>query len=513
MDNADPINTPQSSGHNLTRRAGLTLLSNLLEQGASLIVGFLVTPLIIRGLGTELYGAWTMIQRTAGYLALSDFRPMGTLKFTLAIRQHVEDTDEKQRQIGSALLVWLITLPILLIFGCFVIWATPSFIRTSSGYQYLVQITMTIMILGVVLGRLLSLPGNVLRGMNLGYKAMGLNTVTILVGGLGSIAAIRLGWSIVGVAVAGIFGMALTESVRFWVARQEIAWFRPSRPAKKDFLVFLALSGWFFLSALGALLLNSSDVIIVGVLLGPSAAAVYATTGMVLGFLMSIVTQMLTAGGPGISEICGRRDFLRLEKVRIELHILAFSLMTLVGVGIIIFNRSFLQLWVGKGYYAGNTVNILLVLIAFQSLLYKLDGVIVDCLLDFKSKAVSSLVGGGIIVVMGGWMTYQWGFWGVALAAWLTYMGLWLYFLSLIRKRTGIGFRKYIRDVFWPMTLFVILLCMVSILPLNLSPTNWLVFIGNVFSVALGVMIFLFLLMKKTHKALVLRRLRTLLDR
>jgi O-antigen/teichoic acid export membrane protein len=409
--------------------------------------------------------------------------------------------------------VWVITLPILVILGCIGIWAVPSLIHTNKIYQLLIQITMSLMILGVILERLLSLPGNVLRGMNLGYKAMGLNTISILVGGFGSIAVIKLGWSIVGLAVVGIIGMVLTESIRFFVARKEIVWFRPRRPKKNEFVNFLRLSGWLFLSALGALLLNSSDVLIVGVLLGPSSAAIYATTGMVLSFIMSIATQMLTSGSPGISDICGRKDFLRLDKVRTELHILAFSLMTLVGVGVTILNRYFLQLWVGKGYYAGNTVNFLLIMIASQSLLCRLDGLIVDSVLDFKSKAISSLLGGSIIVGLGGLMTYQWGFWGVALAAWLTYLGLWLYFLTLIRKRTGIGFGKYIHEIFWPMSLFAILMCGVSLLPLNPNPANWIMFILYGVITASGVMVLLFLLMKKNHKALIYKRLQALLIR
>lgn len=70
----------QSPEGSLTRRAGLTFVSSMLQQGARFLVGFVVTPIVIRGLGAELYGAWMMLQQTAGYLALSDLRPMGTLK-------------------------------------------------------------------------------------------------------------------------------------------------------------------------------------------------------------------------------------------------------------------------------------------------------------------------------------------------------------------------------------------------------------------------------------------------
>jgi hypothetical protein len=118
----------------LTRRAGLTFISQILQQGARFIVGFVVTPIVIRGLGAELYGAWTMIQQSVGYLSLTDLRPMGTLKFTLAVKQHLDDVAEKRRQIGSALVIWACSLPLFVILGGVAIWKLPISIHVSPEY-------------------------------------------------------------------------------------------------------------------------------------------------------------------------------------------------------------------------------------------------------------------------------------------------------------------------------------------------------------------------------------------
>ncbi len=126
--------TYRSSKVGLSERAGLTFISTFLLQAARFLVSFVVTPIVVRGLGTELYGAWRMMQQSVGYLSFTDLRSMGTLKFTLAVRQHVEDVEEKRRQIGSALKLWMITLPVFVACGIILIWQVSNFIKVRPQY-------------------------------------------------------------------------------------------------------------------------------------------------------------------------------------------------------------------------------------------------------------------------------------------------------------------------------------------------------------------------------------------
>ena len=409
---------------NLTHRASLTFLSSLLQQIARFIVGFIVTPIVIRGLGAELYGAWMMIQQTMGFLALSDMRPMGTLKFTLAVRQHINDVQEKRRQIGASILLWAGTLPVILAVGAGIVWASPFFIQTAAEYTREVQIAMALAVVVVALDRLLSLPGNVLRGMNLDYTAMGLNAATLLFGGIFTVVAIWGGWGLPGVAAASMIGIAVAGGVRFFIARHVIPWFGASRPTRKELLGFVRLSGWLFLAGLSGLLLHGSDLLLIGVILGPSAAAVYATTGAVLRLMIGPLGQILSSGGPGIAGLCGSGEWHRVNKVRTEMHVIAVGIMAVVGAGVLALNEPFLRLWVGDGFYGGHLTNVLLVLIAFEMVLFRVDSVIVDSMLEFRPKARAMLISGVFVVVAGGYMSSIWGLPGMAMGVFLGRLGL-----------------------------------------------------------------------------------------
>ncbi len=445
------INEPLTpiQGGTLTRHATLTFASSLLQQAARFIVGFAVTPIVVRGLGAELYGVWVMLQQTAGYLSLSDLRPMGTLKFTLAVRQHLDDVDEKRRQIGAALIIWAVTLPILLALGAIAVWAAPSFIRTGPQYIWPVRLTMGLLVLSIILDRGLSLPANVLRGVNLDYKAMGLNAATILLGGLLTVLAIWAGWGLPGVAGASVMGILLSSGVRYLVARRVVSWFGMARPLRHEVIDFARLSAWLFFSALGALLLMASDFLVVGWVLGPKAAAVYAITGAVLRMSIGPLEQLISSGVPGIADLCGRGEWDRVGKVRLEMHLAALAAITVVGVGVLTLNQSFLGLWVGEGFYGGRALNFLLVIIALETLMFRVDGVIVDTMLEFRAKTFISIACGAASLLLGVWLASVWGLPGMALGIFLARLGS-LAGLPFIIAKKGVPVIRYLKSMVRP---------------------------------------------------------------
>ncbi|MBN1982773.1 MAG: oligosaccharide flippase family protein, partial [Chitinivibrionales bacterium] len=291
--------------NSLTYKASLTFISQLLQQGTRLVTGFVITPILLRGLGAELYGVWTMIQQSIGYISLSDLRPMSTLRYTLAISQHKDDLEEKRRHIGAAFRIWFYTFPIFCVIGILAIWKLPFLIHVKPQYLKDVQIAIGILAFCAAMEKLFSLPSNVMRGMNLDYKYMGLSTITILLNAGIIIAAIQLGFGLPGIAAATFFGILFSGIIRLWVTRNTLSWFGMSKPKKDEFLRFARLTGWLTVSAIGGLLLTASDTLLIGYMLEPSKVAVYVITGMVLLILIGQMMQLLNSGGTGLAGICG----------------------------------------------------------------------------------------------------------------------------------------------------------------------------------------------------------------
>ena len=111
---APPTSAPASGpvaerGHSLTARASLTAVASLLDYAARLGVGFVVTPILVSGLGRSLFGVWEILgQLVGGYMSASDGRPTEALRLMISSHQATEDAAARRRWVGGALVVWLV---------------------------------------------------------------------------------------------------------------------------------------------------------------------------------------------------------------------------------------------------------------------------------------------------------------------------------------------------------------------------------------------------------------------
>src|ERR671918_76236 len=70
-----------------TQRASLTAVASLLDYGAKVVVGLVVVPILVSGLGRSLYGVWEMLNRLVGYMTGADGRPTEALRLVVASHQ------------------------------------------------------------------------------------------------------------------------------------------------------------------------------------------------------------------------------------------------------------------------------------------------------------------------------------------------------------------------------------------------------------------------------------------
>lgn len=452
---------PDKSEHSLTQKAILTFLSQLLVQGAGVIAGLVFTPLIIRGLGQEMYGAWGVIQKSTGFMGLSNLNAMTALKLNIGVRQHNMDYGEKRRLIGAGVLQWLLLLPIMLIACCVMVYFAPRFVKVAPEYISAVRWTLAIMAVSIPLGQLFSVPGAVLSGQNLEYKAMGLNATVVLIGGLLNVVGLLAGYGIVVLAITTLIGILGANTVRLNVARKNISWFGLEWPSKAELKRFTGLSVFASLSSFTVLLLTSADSILMGTLLGPSTVAVYMTTGALMRFTTNPLQQLLRSGNAGIGLLVGQKNWGKIESLRIEMQQIAFMGLTVIGSVTVLLNDSFLQLWVGKGYYGGTLLTLLIVLNTFIWQLVCLDAIPLDALLKIRPKVIVMFVWGIIGLTTAVLMVPIMGSAAFPLCLSLSNLGIYISQHYLIRRysglRTAIHVKALIRPLITTMILFAVI--------------------------------------------------------
>src|SRR3989475_12282343 len=93
---------------------------------------------------------------------------------------------------------------------------------------------------------------------------------------------------------------------------------------------------------------------------------------------------------PGLGGLLGQRQYERAQLVRRELMALTWLFTTAVGATILLWNHSFVGLWVGAQHYAGPDVDLLIVLIAVQTAFIRADAYIIDAALQSWIRVVIS---------------------------------------------------------------------------------------------------------------------------
>jgi hypothetical protein len=114
-----------------SQKASLNMVASILDYGARVVVGLLINPLLVSRLGDLAFGVYQTLARLIGWATPAGGRPSQALKWTIARHQHSVQFEEKRLQVGSAVAVWFIFLPVLALAGGLLRGSR----RSCSGFQ------------------------------------------------------------------------------------------------------------------------------------------------------------------------------------------------------------------------------------------------------------------------------------------------------------------------------------------------------------------------------------------
>jgi len=242
-------------------------------------------------------------------------------------------------------------------------------------------------------------------GENLGYKRMGLSATLVYVGGGFTWLALYLDTGIVGVAAAALATTLLTGILFLLIARIYTPWFGLARPSFEASRRFLGLSWWFLVWNLAMRVMKASDAVVLGVLDSVGLVTTYALTKYAPETVIMFVTIVVFGITPGLGGIIGSGNLQKAAKVRNEIMLVTWLIVTGLGPTVLLWNWAFIRLWVGAEYYAGTIPTLLMVIVVTQFVLIRNDASIIDLTLRLRRKVLMgalsimlSLTAAGVLV-------------------------------------------------------------------------------------------------------------------
>ncbi len=462
------------SDEGLTKKAYLNALTVMLDYAASVIVGLVMTPLMVAGLGNYLFGLWQVLNRLIGYITPASGRPGFALKATLANKQASTDFAQKRRFVGSTLVIWLLFLPLLVAVGGIVTWFVPYWVRAPVAYVWIVRVASGLLVANMVVDALSAVPQVTLQGENLGYRRMGMSVVLVFACGGFTWLALYFRTGIVGIAAAVCASTLTTALFYLWVVKNYIPWFGVDRPRREDTRQMLALSWWFMGWNLVTSLLLVSDVVVLGLLNSIESVTNYALTKYVPENLIGVIVIVVFGIMPGLGGIIGMGDYGKAIRLRGEINAFIWLVATALGTSILLWNPIFVALWVGAEHYVGAIPNLLIVAAAMQLVLIRSDGNVIDWTLRMSQKVLLGLLSvslsiGAASILVG----YGKGVIGLCLGIMAGRMIMSIGYPLLIGRFLGVSLLSQIKGALRPFLVTVFLFLAATRLGTLLSSSDW----------------------------------------
>lgn len=389
---------PEGGGRSLTSRASLNGVASGLDYGARALVELLVTPLLVSGLGAAAFGAWRVLWQWSSYVWGASGRSAQALQFAVAHKQWTAQDTEKRQLVGAAVLVWLLFLPLMLAAGLAGVWLAPALLDVPSDQVTPVRVAAAILAVDAMVMTLVTLPRSSLVGENLGYTRMGASAALVGVGGGLLVLSVRLDLGLPGLAGATLLTTLLTGAVFAVITRRRLTWFGIARPSRAMARWFLGLSLWFLGWKLVLELMIASDVLVLAVFAPLSVVAAFALSKWVADSMAQVLSILVQATIPGIGAYLGSGARDVAARLRGEVMSLVWVVGAGIGTTVLVWNGTFVGLWVGEHLYAGRTTTLLVVVLALQLALIRTDTFIIDVALRPRLKVVAGGVAAGVSI-------------------------------------------------------------------------------------------------------------------
>jgi O-antigen/teichoic acid export membrane protein len=398
------------------------LVSTYVVYGASVLAALVLTPVIVHALGKDAYGLWVFIGSITVFVQLLDLG-VGPSVVRFGAHARGAQTPEEISALASVgLVVYAIIGAATVVVGVVLAVVVPYLISIPNDLVDPARAATLLVVAGIAVRFPLGLFNNLLLGqqrydiVNLG-SLVGLVVYFVLViailpwyGGIVLLAAVTLVSTVVRLGLPLVW---LRRELPFLKLRRALV----SRLRVRELLTF----SWHnFLIHLASKVAYSSDVIVVGIVLGAKAAALYGISSRIFGLVLGLGTGATDLLYPAFAELEGADQLQRQRRLLLTGLRLGMALMLLLALPLILIPDQLIYGWIGPGWGPSSAVLALLgiVLVIHQPAQLLSQYLVARGYQQRLSVMLLYVVGANLVLsIVLAWTV---GIWGVAFATVVT---------------------------------------------------------------------------------------------
>lgn len=318
-------------------------------HASNVVIGFFLARYTLDVLGVSTYGGWLFINSIASYLNLL-YCGFGETVSRYVSKYHADGDQRRMNEVVSLIAYIFRALGgIALVFSC--IMAATAQWWGHWDAEILTQIRITWVILGLNVA--ISMAGTPYGGVLLGLRRFDLERGVIFALDLLRLVLflvfLRGDWGIVIIASI-FFVITIGENIAFvvlayrLVPKLEVKWKHVNRETYRECSSFSSMS---FVNSIAAQIINASDLVVIGFMLGEQATVIYNFGLRLAQFCRQPIDKIAHICLPTAGALHSEAD--RSKRMRFLLKTLSIVILLIDGlfIGAWYFGGDLLKLWVG----------------------------------------------------------------------------------------------------------------------------------------------------------------------
>jgi O-antigen/teichoic acid export membrane protein len=393
------------------------VVSNYLRFVINGLLGFVLTPLMVRMMGDGDYGLWVAVFSLTGYFGLFDQAIRPSLVRYVARDHALGDTNGLSRTLSSAFALYtgvgvIVLAATVIVAAQFTRWFQVD--PTQAGHaDQLVLLAGATIALGFPFGVF----GAALSGLQRYDLANGIGVAVSVARAFAFVWVLHAGGGIVGLAWVSLV-MSLVGHV--WSA--VVAWrlmpglrVGPSWVDRPHLKLIGAYSGVAFFGAIAQTLQFQTDALVITAFLGAASVTPFALAAGLVENVRTLVYAATWVLSPSASEFEALGEERRVQEMMIGGAKFAVLMSWPVLFGLLIFGGNFLETWVGPSYRRAAPLLTILAVPTFLSLPQSATSAILFGISRHKGVVVLAITSALLNLGLSIWWVRPYGLAGVAM--------------------------------------------------------------------------------------------------
>jgi O-antigen/teichoic acid export membrane protein len=328
----------------------LNAATSVLRMAVTMVVGVLLMAVLVRHVGVEEYGLWTLVNSVVGFFGLMELGFAATVVRYVSEARGRGDVTRRNEVASTVLAVYLgLTVVAALAVALLGVVFNDVFDIVEDKH------VRALLLLWLLAARnvLFAMPVEVYRGVLFGEQKAYLTNVvsgTMFVAyGLASWIALAAGHGLVAVGVIGAAATLVEGAIVVALAHARVEGFEASwSHARRDRLQdMLSFSAWQVVVNVANLILLRIDPVLVGLYLPLGAVGIYGAAMKIAEYTVLIVKQITNSLTPTIGEMHGAGDLPGKATVLVRGTRWALAAMMVMAVPITVHADHLIEVWMG----------------------------------------------------------------------------------------------------------------------------------------------------------------------